>query len=170
MRAETVNDENGPEEFSGLCLITLDELRIIRRIWVNDKHEFEDSLPRIYKEVFGKEFDDPEWIAASSFEKEEWDILKGVVRDLYPDEELAFEMAYSLIDIENQSNSLGKRKGVNDALEACIRKNYYQNEEDATQFYLNQIYRKKEMGGKYNPKVLDDSYDQIEDEDEDEDE
>ena len=49
-------------------------------------------------------------------------------------------------------------------------KNYYQNEEDATQFYLNQIYRKKEMGGKYNPKVLDDSYDQIEDEDEDEDE
>ena len=64
-------NENGPEEFSGLCLITLDELRIIRRIWVNDKHEFEDSLPRIYKEVFGKEFDDPEWIAASSFEKEE---------------------------------------------------------------------------------------------------
>ena len=50
-------NENGPEEFSGLCLITLDELRIIRRIWVNDKHEFEDSLPRIYKEVFGKEFD-----------------------------------------------------------------------------------------------------------------
>lgn len=162
-------NENGPEEFSGLCLITKEELRIIRRIWVNEKHEFDDSLPRIYKEVYGKPFDDPEWIASSSFGKEEWDILYGVVQDLYPEEELAFELTYSLLDIENHSNSLGKRKGVSDALEACIKRNYYQNEEDATQFYLNQTYRKKEMGGKYNPKVLDDSYDEIE-EDEEEDE
>ena len=163
-------NENGPEEFSDLCLVTMEELRIIRRIWVNEKHEFEDSLPRIYKEVLGKDFDDPEWIATSSFGVEEWHILQDVVNDLYPEEELAFEMAYSLIDIENQSNSLGKRKGVGDTLEACIRRNYYQNEADATQFYLKQIYRKKEMGGKYNPKVLDDSYDVIEDEDEEEDE
>ena len=163
-------NENGPQEFSSICLITMEELRIIRRIWVNVKHEFEDSLPRIYKEVFGRDFDDPEWIATSSFGKDEWDVLQEVVKDLYPEEELAFEMAYSLIDIENQSNSLGKRKGVNDALETCIRRNYYQDEKDATQFYLKQTYRKKEMGGKYNPKILDDSYDETEYEDEEEDE
>ena len=33
-------NENGPEEFADLELITIPELRCIRRIWVFDKHEF----------------------------------------------------------------------------------------------------------------------------------
>ena len=28
----------------------------IRRIWLEEKHEFDDSLPRIYEEVTGEEF------------------------------------------------------------------------------------------------------------------
>ena len=153
-------NENGPEEFQNLELITIPELRIIRRIWVKEKHEFEDTLPRIYEEVFEKEFDDPEWIAPEAFKSDEWEILKSVVNELYPDEELAFEMAYSLIDIENHSNSLNQRKGVTDSLEACIKKTFYKNEEDATEYYLNQIARKKDLGGKYNEKALDSTYDE----------
>lgn len=153
-------NENGPEEFQNLELITIPELRIIRRIWVKEKHEFEDTLPRIYEEVFEKEFDDPEWIAPEAFKSDEWEILKSVVNELYPDEELAFEMAYSLIDIENHSNSLNQRKGVTDSLEACIKKTFYKNEEDATEYYLNQIARKKDLGGKYSEKALDNTYDE----------
>lgn len=153
-------NENGPEEFQNLELITIPELRIIRRIWVKEKHEFEDTLPRIYEEVFEKEFDDPEWIAPEAFKSDEWEILKSVVNELYPDEELAFEMAYSLIDIENHSNSLNQRKGVTDSLEACVKKTFYKNEEDATEYYLNQIARKKDLGGKYNEKALDNTYDE----------
>ncbi|PJJ30119.1 DNA phosphorothioation system sulfurtransferase DndC [Lacrimispora celerecrescens] len=162
-------NENGPKEFENLELITLPELRNIRRIWVFDKHEFDDSLPRIYEAVLGKKFDDPEWIASDAFKSEEWDILKNVVSELYPDEELAFEMAYSLIDIENRSNSLNQRKGITDSLENIIQRTYYKNEKDATEFYLNQVIRKKELGGKYNEKVLDSSYDEPEEDDEDED-
>lgn len=153
---------NGPKEFANLELITKQELRIIRRIWVEDKHEFDDSLPRIYKSVTGREFDDPEWIAPEGFKLEEWNILKEVVEELYPEEELAFEMAYSLIDVENRSSTLNKRNGISASLEECIRKTFYKNEEDATQFYLEQTKRKKEFGGKYNEKALDDSYDEQE--------
>ena len=160
-------NENGPKEFHDLELITIPELRNIRRIWVIEKHEFADTLPGIYEEVMGKEFDDPEWIAPEAFKSEEWNILKDVVKDLYPDEELAFEMAYSLIDIENHSSSLNQRKGVVDSLETCIQKTFYKNEEDATEFYLNQVRRKKDLGGKYNEKALDSSYDELSD-DEDE--
>jgi DNA sulfur modification protein DndC len=39
----------GPPEFKDLNLITLDELHEIRRIWLNEKHEFDDSLPGIYQ-------------------------------------------------------------------------------------------------------------------------
>lgn len=152
-------NENGPEEFSDLELITVPELRVIRRIWVREKHEFDDSLPRIYKEVVGKDFDDPEWMGSDAFQSEEWNILQDVVKELYPDEELAFEMAYSLIDIENQSSSLNQRKGVSDALENAIQRTFYKNEEDATTFYLSTVGRKKELGGKYNEKALDGTYD-----------
>lgn len=159
-------NENGPEEFSDLELITLPELRNIRRIWVLEKHEFTDTLPSIYEEVMGKPFSDPEWIAPEAFKGEEWDILKEVVNELYPDEELAFEMAYSLIDIENHSNSLNKRKGVLDALESCIHRTFYKNEKDATAYYLDMVTRKKDLGGKYNEKALDNSYDDPTEEDE----
>lgn len=159
-------NENGPEEFSDLELITLPELRNIRRIWVLEKHEFADTLPIIYEEVMGKPFYDPEWIAPEAFKGEEWDILKEVVNELYPDEELAFEMAYSLIDIENHSNSLNQRKGVSDALESCIHRTFYKNEEDATAYYLDTVTRKKDLGGKYNEIALDNTYDDPTEEDE----
>lgn len=160
-------NENGPEEFANLELITIPELRNIRRIWVLDKHEFDDSLPRIYQEVTGKKFDDPEWITLETFKSEEWNILREVVEELYPDEELAFEMAYSLIDIENHSNSLNQRKGISNSLERCIQRTFYKNEDDATEFYLNQVSRKKELGGKYNEKALDSSYDDLMEDEED---
>lgn len=146
--------ENGPEEFFDFELISNDELRCIRRIWVNEKHEFDDSLPRIYKEVFGKEFEDPDWIQNESFGKDEWDILKQVCEELYPDEELSFEMMYSLIDTEASINSVNERKGILNSLESCIRKTFYSDEEDATNYYRSQLERKKDLGGKYNEKFF----------------
>ena len=147
-------NENGPEEFRDLKLIRLEELREIRRIWVNDKHEFDDSLPRIYERVLEEPFDDPEWIHNESFESEEWNILKQVCNDLYPEEELAFEMMYSLIDIENNASGVNQRKNILEDINSTIEKTYYRDEEDATNFYSNMMIRKKENGGKYNEKFL----------------
>lgn len=158
-------NQNGPEEFADLELITLPELRNIRRIWVLNKHEFDDTLPKIYEEVMKKPFDDPEWIGSETFCSEEWDLLKGVVEELYPDEKLAFEMAYTLVDIENQSKDLSKRKNIMENLEGCIRQTFYRNEEDATKYYLDQMTRKKQLGGKYKEKALDSSYDELDGED-----
>lgn len=147
-------NEEGPEDFRDLELIKIEELRAIRRIWVFDKHEFDDSVPRIYEEVTGKQFEDPEWIKSDNFGKEEWDVLKSVCQNLYKDEELAFEMMYSLIDIETNASGLKQRKGIVDDLESEIEKTFYKNEQDATQYYLERTNRKKEYGGKYNKKFL----------------
>ena len=148
-------NENGPDEFRELELIKLQELQAIRRIWVNEKHEFDDSLPLIYKRVMGKEFEDPDWIHNDNFSKEEWDILKKVCDDMYPDEKLLFEMMYSLIDVENKAYGIGQRNGIIDDLNDIINKTFYKDEEDATNFYSDLMKRKKENGGKYNEKFLD---------------
>ncbi len=148
-------NENGPEEFSKLELIRIQELRAIRRIWVNDKHEFDDSLPVIYERVMGVPFDDPEWIHNESFGREEWKILKNVCQELYPDEELAFEMMYSLLDQEDRAVGINQRRGILDNINKTIGKTFYKNEEDAVQYYSDMMTRKKENGGKYNEKFLD---------------
>ena len=135
-------------------MITIPELRNIRRIWVYDKHEFDDSLPRIYESVMGKKFEDPDWIGSEAYGHKEWEILKETCNDLFPEEELSFELLYSLIDIENQANSVNQRKGILDTLEKCVKHNFYKDESDATSYYTRQLERKKGMGGRYNEKFF----------------
>ena len=147
-------NQNGPEEFRNLELIKIEELREIRRIWVFDKHEFDDSVPDIYFRVMGKPFIDPDWIRKEGFGKNEWNLLKSVCEDMYGDYELAFEMLYSLIDIENSAIGMTQRKGIINELENTIRKTFYKNEGDAAQYYLEKMNRKKDYGGKYNEKFL----------------
>ena len=148
-------NENGPEEFGDLELIRIEELQAIRRIWVNDKHEFDDSLPKIYEKIVGKTFEDPTWIHYENFENEEWQILKRVCDEMYPDEELAFEMMYTLIDVENKASSVNQRKNILDDINTTMTKTFFKDEEDATQYYFDMMTRKKENGGKYNEKFLD---------------
>lgn len=155
LRMQKDINETGPEEFRNLELIRVPELRAIRRIWVLDKHEFDDALPRIYQEVFGVPFSDPEWIQQENFGGEEWEILRGMCQELCGGEELAFEMMYSLVDVENRASGLKQRKGVLEALERVIRSTFYQNEEDATAYYSGKMARKKELGGQYDEKFLD---------------
>lgn len=147
-------NEEGPADFKDLELIRIPELQAIRRIWVKEKHEFDDAVPRIYQEVMGCEFEDPSWIGTTNFGKDEWDTLKTVCEELYGSEELAFEMMYSLIDVENNASGMSQRKGIVEDLEAVLSKTFYQNEDDATQYYMERTNRKKELGGKYNEKFL----------------
>lgn len=159
---------NGPEEFRDLELIRIPELRAIRRIWVNEKHEFDDTLPSIYEGVMGKPFDDPEWIHDDNFNQEEWNILERVCNEMYPDEELIFEMMYTMIDLENKAVGMNQRKDILDGIKNTICKTFYKDEQDATQFYSNLMVRKKEHGGKYNEKFLNYQTDEIEFEDDEE--
>ena len=148
-------NENGPKDFQNLELIKIEELWAIRRIWVNEKHEFDDSVPQIYEEVMGIPFLDPTWIHSENFGQEEWSILKSICQSLYGDEELVFEMMCNLVDIENHSAGMNDRKGIIDDLEAAITRTYYRNETDATSYYSNRMLRKKDLGGRYNEKFLD---------------
>ena len=147
-------NENGPEEFRDLELISDGELHEIRKIWVMDKHEFDDSLPRIYEKVMGKKFVDSQWIGSETFGHEEWELLKSVCEEYEKNEELLFEMVYTLLDQENYANSVNQRKGILTDLERTIKRTFYKNEDDATEYYSNIINRKLKLGGKYNEKFL----------------
>ena len=148
-------NENGPIEFHDLELIRLEELQAIRRIWVFDKHEFDDSVPAIYEEIMGIPFKDDEWLPHESFGKSEWELLKKVCEEEFPDEELAFEMMYSLIDVESSANGMNNRNNINKELNKVLSSTYYRDEVDALDYYEKKMSRKKNLGGKYNEKFFD---------------
>ena len=116
----------GPAEFSSLELISLAELHEIRRIWLYEKHEFEDSLPRIYQEVTGEEFPKP---AADDnlLRSEDWEILREVCQD---DEEF-FQLQTGLLDIEREFRGMARRSGIYEALEDRLRAGQFGSEDQA---------------------------------------
>lgn len=148
-------NENGPEEFENLELITIEELAEIRRIWVNEKHEFDDELPRIYEDVMGVSFPDKSLYKASSYGKDEWDILKNVCApEKNEGETKLFEMMYTLIDIESKSNTMNNRKGILNQIEKTLKQNFYRDEKDARDYYFARTERKRDLGGKYDERAF----------------
>ncbi len=145
-------NEDGPEEFADLELITKEELNKIRQIWLEEKHEFQDRLPEIYEEVMGKKLE-LEYHSGSAYGDEEWQLLQKVCVDMYKEEELAFELSYRLIDIENRFSTLQKRKGIYSSLENEVKKCYFSGEKDAEEFAYQRLNWKKEMGVSYDLKA-----------------
>ena len=68
----------GPDYVRELSLIQPAELDEIRRIWVVDKHEMEDTLPRIYTEATGEEFPGGKLNDGLPFGAEEMNLLRDL--------------------------------------------------------------------------------------------
>lgn len=118
--------QHGPEEFRAANLISPDELHEIRRIWLYEKHEFDDRLPQIYKEVVGSPFskrDDDE----NSLGADDWALLKEVCGG----DQSLFDLQVGLLGVEREYRGMSRRAGVFDALEAKLRTGLFGSEEEA---------------------------------------
>jgi DNA sulfur modification protein DndC len=119
---------NGPERVRSLRLITNDELREIRRIWIVEKHEIEDQLPAIYEEVTGRPFSDDRFDDHRPFGQSEIALLRDVAGD-----RLHFELTRELLDVELRYSSMARRAGLFEALEEALRRGAYESEDTAVE-------------------------------------
>jgi len=124
--------ERGPKNMRDLALITLPELAQIRRLWVVDKHEIEDSLPRIYEEALGEPYPGPTLDEAPVFSAEDMAIL----RETCEGDPLGFELARELLDVEQEHRSMARRAGLYKALEDAIERSFFVDEADAEAWAL----------------------------------
>lgn len=126
LSAQTGIRKNGPEDMRDITLITLEELSEIRRIWLEEKHEFDDSLPKIYEEVTGEPFKDPRPGAGNQlWGSDEWEVLHEICE---PDT-MHLELMSKLIGTEYQYHTKSRRIGVYDALEKCFESSSRSQEE-----------------------------------------
>lgn len=120
----------GPEKIREVPLITMDEFRFIRQLWLDEFHEFDDSLPRIYQEVTGREYSDGTISKNKYFGAAEAALLSQVCAELYPDEQLLAEMQRALLDTEAKAAAISNKRNVIVNFEKEIRKAFYEEEED----------------------------------------
>jgi DNA sulfur modification protein DndC len=155
LRAQMRVREIGPEEFRCLDLISIAELKEIRRIWLYEKHEFDDSLPRIYREVTGEEFPDTP-ADDSVLGSEDWELL----REVCGKDEDFFLLLTRLLDTERQFRGMVRRSGIYEALEDELRIGQYGSEESALLIRQNEERRRSEAangklrGNKGQPQPL----------------
>jgi DNA sulfur modification protein DndC len=127
LSAQSYIREEGPEDVRGIELITPEELREIRRIWVVDKHEVEDLLPAIYEEETGQPYPgeslDDDMVLGSAEMSE--------LQELCGEDRLHYELTRELLSTTRQQQSSARRAGLYQKLEKTFKKHFYENEEDA---------------------------------------
>jgi DNA sulfur modification protein DndC len=140
LQAQRQVRELGPPDAANLELISIDELQEIRRLWLYEKHEFDDSLPRIYEEETGSPFPTPASDDAL-LRMEDWTIL----RDLCAEDPAFFELQVSLLDIERQYRGMSRRAGIYEALESQLRAGQYADENEALAIRVEQERRRENV-------------------------
>jgi DNA sulfur modification protein DndC len=128
LEAQAFIRAEGPTYVRSLELVTLAELEEIRRLWVVEKHEFEDHLPGIYEQALGepypgKPLDEHLPLGPDMIE---------TLRDIVGEDRLHFEMVRELLDVEQRHRAQARRAGLFDSLERALRRGFYDDEADAT--------------------------------------
>ena len=128
--------EAGRAELSTFELIGLDELEEIRRIWVSEKHEIEDSLPLIYERVLDVPYPGAERDENLIFSADDVALLKQVAASDADKDNLHFQLLRELIHVEQGYRTATRRAGIYEALESALERGAFESEEEATAYVL----------------------------------
>jgi DNA sulfur modification protein DndC len=119
-------------------LITFEELEEIRRIWIEEKHEIEDSLPRIYKKATGEKYPSQSIDEGQIFKSEDLEILKEICKSIDDPDDIHYQMLREMLHVEQGYRGAYRRNGIFETLEKTVRQHAFLNKEDALAFKLTQ--------------------------------
>jgi len=113
---------NGPDPQA--TLIEEAELHEIRRLWRTERQDWEDSVPRIFREVSGYDLD---WPVDDNghFDDEEKKLLGGICEE----NEVPFDLIARMLEEERRANGMARRAGIQKKLERVLAEEW-RSEED----------------------------------------
>ncbi|XAW90341.1 DNA phosphorothioation system sulfurtransferase DndC [Vibrio sp. CDRSL-10 TSBA] len=114
-------DKQFKDEQREIELITAPELHAIRQEWLHDPNEpdWNDSLPGLFKEIYGFDLD---WVYddGASFGKDEAELLSELSEDF----NIEPEMVMKLIELEVSMEGLSRRSGISDKIAALLKQDW----------------------------------------------
>lgn len=115
-----------PPEFRGIELIALDEIEEIRRLWVVEKNEVEDTLPGIYREATGEPYPGRP-LGDAPFDADTLALLRQVCGE----DEQRYLLLRDLLSVSHRHSAPDKRKGLAKELQRTLRRHSYADPEEA---------------------------------------
>jgi DNA sulfur modification protein DndC len=115
----------GPEP--NIELISQDELHEIRRLWRVEEGDWEDTVPRIYRSVTGRDLD---WIQEDGPASSELD--ERVLTEVCKEHDVPAGLMRELLDMQRRLQGLGRRVGVQAEIEKILRKDWEDPDEVLT--------------------------------------
>ncbi|CAJ9488836.1 putative sulfurtransferase DndC [Burkholderia pseudomallei] len=120
-------------------LVSVEELDEIRRIWVEEKGELEDLVPKIYSEVFEVPYPGRD-LEQAPLDRDDLGLLEHVAAEIEVETEAAqelYKLTRSLLAVQFQSIESNKRSKHLDRLEGVLRHYAFRNEQEALEFALS---------------------------------
>lgn len=119
-------DKKYKTEGRGIELITVPELHAIRQEWIHDPNEpdWDDSLPTIYRDVYGYDLD---WVYDdnASFGKDDAQLIYELCENF----DIAPEMIMKLIELEVSMEGLSRRNGISNKIASLLKQDWGSLEE-----------------------------------------
>lgn len=119
-------DKKFKSEGRGIELITVPELHAIRQEWIHDPNEpdWDDSLPTIFKDVYGYDLD---WVYDdnASFGKDDAQLIHELCNNF----DIEPEMIMKLIELEVSMEGLSRRSGISNKIASLLKRDWGSLEE-----------------------------------------
>ena len=137
LTAQTLIRRDAPAGLENFQTISMEEIEEIRRIWIEEKHEIEDSVPLIYEEVTGGAYPAARKDYRSLFGIEELELLKQICTDSSDPGNVHYRMLREMLHIEQSYKGASRRVGIYGLLEKSLKKHAFVKESDALEFALS---------------------------------
>ncbi len=112
------------KKLAGFTVITMEELREIRRIWRTERQDWDDSVPRLYREVTGEESD---WLRDDTPVYREND--SHLLEEACKEGDVPTELVAKLLDMERDLHGMLRRSNIMGKLDGILRQEW-DSEED----------------------------------------
>ncbi|OAI06228.1 sulfurtransferase DndC [Methylomonas methanica] len=126
----------GPDQVKSLELLPLEELEEIRRIWLEEKLEVEDSLPGIYERVLGKAYPGKKRAHHPILNEQVLNKLKLYCSEHGDSDGLMYQQIRSVTAIANNHKNQLRRANLANELNESLEKGAFYSLEEAKKFAL----------------------------------
>jgi len=136
LEAQIAVQQMGPSEVKDLELLPLDELEAIRQVWLDDKHEAEDRLPVIYRQVMGKPYPGKPRAHHPIMNNDVLAKLKTHCEQQGDKDGLLYQQMRAVMNVANKHRNQLRRAKLKDELNDVLAKGAFNSLFEAKQFAL----------------------------------
>ena len=161
LEAQQAVQQLGPPEVKNLELLSIDDLEEIRRVWLEEKHEAEDNVPKIYQRVLNKVYPGKKRAHHPILNVDVLEKLKLHCKEHGDEDGLLYQQMRSVMSIANKHKNQLRRAHLSDELTNSLDKGAFNTLFEAKQFALERERHRLQIQLNNSPNLSDDDKDTI---------